>query len=207
MKMIKIIFGSLVLLNSFVLGSWAQEIAKEPDLKSEFKPFYVYTDKGSRENHFTPSGFMPNGKCVDLNDHWTELPFEGDTCIRIEYNVECSRDDQKWAGIYWLHPPNNWGTRRGGFNLNGAQKLTFWARGENGGEQIQEFTMGGIAGNYPDSDIGVIGPVILSQQWKKYTIDLRGLDLSYISGGFAWTTSEDVNAEACLFYLDEIKFE
>ena len=59
-------------------------------------------------------------------------------------------------------------------------------------------------GNYPDTDIAVIGPVILSNEWRRYTIDLRGKDLSYISGGIAWSTSEDVNLETCTFYLDEI---
>src|SRR5690242_8441483 len=39
---------------------------------SGFSPFYVYKDKGSRENHFIPSGFMPDGKCLSLNDAWQE---------------------------------------------------------------------------------------------------------------------------------------
>ena len=91
--------------------------------------------------------------------------------------------------------------------MTGAKKLTFWARGEKGGEQVQEFTVGGVSGDYPDSDTAVIGPVILGKQWRQYSIDLRGKDLSYISGGFAWTSSEDVNPESCTFYLDNIRFE
>ncbi len=174
---------------------------------NNFKPFYIYADKGARENHYVPSGFMPNGKCITLDDAWQKDCYKGKTCIKIEYDVACSRNDQKWGGIYWLNPANNWGQRKGGFNLTGAQKLTFWAKGEKGGEQIQEFTVGGIGGNYPDSDTIVIGPVILTPEWKKYTIDLRGRDLSYISGGFSWTTSEDVNSDSCTFFLDEIRFE
>jgi len=172
-----------------------------------FSPFYVYKDVGSRENHYVPSGFMPNGKCINFNDRWQENCNSGSTCIRIDYDLECSRADQRWAGIYWLNPPNNWGQRKGGFNLQGATKLTFWARGEEGGEQIEEFTIGGITGDYPDTDKIVLGPVILSNQWKKYTFDLRGKELSYISGGFAWSTNEEVNGETCIFYLDDIKYE
>lgn len=184
----------------------------EPELNEQaqeqsFKPFYVYSDKGQRVNHFIPSGFMPNGKCIKFNDSYGTDCYGGKTCIENIYDVACSRKDQRWAGIYWLNPPNNWGSRKGGFNLTGASKLTFWAKGQYGGEQIQEVTIGGISGDYPDSDTAVIGPIILSSQWKQYTIDLRGKDLSYISGGFAWTTSEDVNGENCIFYLDEIKFE
>lgn len=172
-----------------------------------FQPFYVYADKGSALNHYIPSGFMPNGKCLSLNDAWGENCQSGKTCLKIDYDLDCSRKDQRWAGIYWLNPANNWGQRKGGFNLTGATKVTFWARGEKGGEQIQEFTVGGISGDYPDSDSSMIGPVILTPEWKKYSIDLRGKDLSYISGGFEWTSSEDVNLTSCIFYLDEIKFE
>ena len=178
-----------------------------PEEANQFKPFYIYSDKGSPENHYVPSGFMPNGKCLALDEAWTENCHSGKSCIRVEYDLVCSRKDQRWAGIYWLNPANNWGQRKGGFNLTGAQQLTFWAKGDKGGEQIQEFTIGGIMGNYPDTDIAVIGPVILSNEWRRYSVDLRGKDLSYISGGIAWSTSEDVNLETCTFYLDEIRFE
>ena len=178
-----------------------------PEEADQFRPFYIYSDKGSPENHYVPSGFMPNGKCLSLNEAWSENCHSGESCIRVEYDVMCSRKDQRWAGIYWLNPANNWGQRKGGFNLTGAQQLTFWAKGDKGGEQIQEFTVGGIMGNYPDTDIAVIGPAILSGEWRRYTIDLRGKDLSYISGGIACSTAEDLNSETCVFYLDEIRFE
>ena len=184
-----------------------EEAAPSPMPQTSFRPFYVYKDVGSRDNHYVPSGFMPNGKCLNFNDRWQENCGEGHTCIRIEYDLECSRQDQRWAGIYWLNPPNNWGTRKGGFDLKGATKVTFRARGEDGGEQIEEFTVGGITGDYPDSDKIIFGPVILSSEWKQYTIDLRGKDLSYISGGFAWSTNEEVNGDRCIFYLDDIKYE
>jgi len=181
--------------------------AKESAKQDSFKPFYVYSDKGSRANHYVPSGFMPNGECLTFSDKWLEKCYSGKSCMKIEYDVECSRFNQKWAGIYWLNPPNNWGSKKGGFNISGATKLTFWAKGDVGGEQIQEVTIGGITGNYPDSDTAVIGPIILTDQWKKYMIDLRGKNLSYISGGFSWTTSEDVNPEKCVFYIDEVRYE
>jgi len=172
-----------------------------------YKPFYVYATKTFKGNHFVPSGFMPNGKCINFTDEWGQNCHRGKTCIKVVYDIECSRADEKWAGVYWLNPANNWGSRKGGFDLTGAKRLTFWARGEKGGEQVQEFTMGGITGDYPDSDTAMIGPVILSPQWRKYTIDLRGKNLTYISGGFAWTTSEEVNPEDCTFYLDDIRYE
>ena len=73
-----------------------------------FTPFTIYSDKGSRSNHYVPSGFMPDGKCLKFNDAWLENCQSGKTCIKIEYEIACSKDNQKWAGIYWLNPPNNW---------------------------------------------------------------------------------------------------
>ncbi|MCK5580560.1 MAG: hypothetical protein KAJ18_04725 [Candidatus Omnitrophica bacterium] len=175
--------------------------------ENPFQPFVVYSNKGSRDNHYVPSGFMPNGKCLSFTDAWLENCHEGRTCMKIEYDVACSREDQKWAGIYWLNPANNWGNQKGGYNLEGATALTFWAKGEKGGERIEEFKMGGIIGDYPDTDMGMIGPVILTDAWRKYSIDLRGKDISYISGGFSWSTSVDVNSETCTFYIDQVQYE
>lgn len=174
---------------------------------NSFQPFLIYADKGTSTNHYIPSGFMPDGKCLLFDDAWIENCHSGKSCIKIIYDVVCSKQGQKWAGIYWQNPANNWGSRKGGFNLTGAAKLTFWAKGEKGGERIEEFKMGGVTGDYSDSDSAMIGPVILTSEWKEYTVDLRGKDLSYISGGFAWSTNVDVNQESCAFYLDDLKYE
>jgi hypothetical protein len=205
-KYVSVVFFVLV----FCFGcEKSSHISSKKDLgnASQFTPFIVYQDKGARENHFIPSGFMPNGKCLEFNDVWQEGCYDGATCIKIVYDVECSRQDQQWGGIFWLNPANNWGAKKGGFNLTGAQRLTFWARGEKGGERIEEFGMGGVSGNYPDSDAAMIGPVILTSEWQQYAIDLRGKDLSYISGGFSWTTNVKVNGDSCIFYLDRIQYE
>ena len=183
------------------------QLAVTSEEKTSFTPFIVYHNIGSRDNHYVPSGFMPDGKCLNFNDRWLENCHSERTCIKIIYDVACSREGQRWAGIYWQNPANNWGNRKGGFDLTGATKLTFWAKGEKGGERIEEFKLGGVLGDYPDSDSAMIGPVILSNEWTKYTIDLRGKDLSYISGGFSWSANTDVNPEHCTFYLDDIQYE
>ncbi len=172
-------------------------------------PFYVYADSGSLDNHFIPSGWMPASAARDLklDTNWKNYPFSGETCMRIEYK---NNSGTRWAGIYWQQPANNWGTvPEAGFDLQGAIKLTFWARGDKGDEVIQEFKAGGISsGEHIDSDSVSIGPIQLSKEWKQYEIDLRGKDLSYIIGGFCWATNIDVNdPEGIVFYLDEIKYE
>ena len=210
--MSKILKAFFLLMFGVLVGcsqSGAPAAEKETQIKVEnsFKPFPIYTNIGSRDNHFVPSGFMPDGECLEFSNRWIEKCHSERTCLRIAYDVECSRQGARWVGVYWQNPANNWGNRKGGYNLNGATKLTFWAKGEKGGERIEEFKMGGITGDYPDTDTAFIGPVVLTPEWKQYTIDLRGKDLTYVSGGFSWSTNVDVNPEDCVFYLDDIRYE
>lgn len=172
----------------------------------EEMPFYVYQDKASMKNHFIPSGWMGDSGDVKLDTGSTELPYLGDTCIKIIYSGKATQG-ARWAGIYWQQPANNWGTLDTGFNLSKATSLTFWARGAKGGERIEEFKIGEIKGVYADSDDAGIYNIILNKEWTKYAIDLKGKDLSYIIGGFCWATNADVNSEGATFYLDEIKYE
>ena len=173
-----------------------------------FERFVVYQDKPSR-NHYAPSGYMPTGECVQMDDAWTLNCKEGRSCIKAMYDTSCSAKSMGWAGVYWLDPANNWGDHKGGFDLRGAQRLVFWARGENGGEVISGFKMGGAGMDkqFPDSDTAGIGPVTLSKDWQEYAIDLRGKDLSHIIGGFAWIANVGSNPGPCTFFLDDIHFE
>ena len=144
---------------------------------------------------------------IRLDDHWVPRGnLSAKPVIRIAYTAE-GKENNGWAGLYWQHPPNNWGSRPGGFNLNGARRLVFKARGEKGGEVVEEFKVGGIAGDYADSGSASNGPITLSKQWKEYEIDLKGQELSSISGGFCWTMSRERNPDGAVFYLDDIRFE
>jgi hypothetical protein len=184
----------------------------EPGLSPEFKkseeiPFNVYTERSSAVNHFIPSGWMGDYGDLKIDDGWTADPHSGTTCIRVVYSGKVSQG-ARWAGVFWQNPANNWGQiKDAGFDLSEATKLTFWARGEKGGERIEEFKMGGISGDYSDSDVAGIGPVVLTTEWQRYTIDLAGKDLSHIIGGFCFATNVDVNPEGAIFYLDDIIYE
>lgn len=171
-----------------------------------FKPFPVYTDESSPDNHFASTGWMGDYADITLDTAFTVNPHSGSTSIKITYSKMASQG-AGWTGVYWQEPGNNWGNRPGGFDLTGATKLTFWARGDKGGEVIKEFKVGGIKGQYPDSTQAGIGPVTLTQEWKQYTIDLTGKDLSNIIGGFCWATSLDKNPDGAVFYLDDIRYE
>lgn len=191
------------LLESFVADpGWVP-----PAPMTTHRYFYIYSDEGDPYNHYVESGWMGDYGDIGYDAGDTTTPYQGTTAIRIAYSAAASQG-QGWAGIYWQHPAYNWGDRTGGFDLTGAARLTFWARGELGGEKVQ-FLVGGLSGPYPDSlqPAGTTGVVTLSNTWQQYSIDLTGADLSRIAGGFAWTATQDDNPGGATFYLDEIRFE
>lgn len=169
------------------------------------KEFIIFTDRFNTSNHYVASGFMGDYGDISIDDNCRITPHGGKTCMKITYSAKGSQG-AGWMGIYWLNPANNWGSQMGGFDLTGYKKLEFWAKGEKGGEVISEFKVGGITGTYPDSDSTSIGPITLTKDWVKYEIDLKGLDLSYISGGFEVSASLKDNPEGFVIYLDDMKF-
>jgi hypothetical protein len=171
-----------------------------------FDGFDVYTDRWAPNNHFVPSGWMGDYGDIKFNDGWTENAYSGKNCVKVTYTAKASQG-AGWMGIFWQNPANNWGSRDGGFDLTGAKTLSFWARGEKGGEVITEFKVGGINGEYGDSDSVGMGPVVLASEWKQYAIDLEGVDISYISGGFCFSASKMDNPDGFTIFLDDIKFE
>lgn len=170
-----------------------------------FRTFYVYLDEDSPENHYTPSGWLGDYDAI-RRITWDIDPHSGKDCMRFRYTGKTPQG-AGWVGVYWQNPVNNWGDVKGGYNLKGAKKLIFWARGEKGGERIVRFGMGGISGLYPDSCKAEIDSIVLTKEWKKYSIDLLGKDLSYISGGFYWMTDKKSNPEGAIMYLDDILYE
>lgn len=119
-----------------------------------------------------------------------------------------------WAGIYWQYPENNWGDNTG-YDLTGATKLTFWARGQKGGEKI-EFKVGGVncppyydSGKSYQDTCGSIttGVITLEDTWQQYEIELADQDLSCIIGGFCWVANNNQNPNGCTFFLDDITYD
>ena len=87
--------------------------------------------------------------------------------------------------------------------------MTFWARGENGGEVV-EFKAGGIDGpstKHKDSFVVTTGAITLGAEWRQYTLNLAGQDLSSVIGGFCWIASKNRNPDGLIFYLDDIQYE
>ena len=173
-------------------------------------PRFVYSENFDIANKFIASGWMGDGemgkKYIKLFEGWTSNPHSPPHCIKIVYTPGL----KGWAGIYWQNKANNWGDSAGAdFSKKGFKKLTFWARGEKGGE-IVEFKAGGIvtAGKpYRDSFEVSLGKVTLTKNWQLYDLDLKGQNLSNVIGGFCWVASESANPNGLTFYLDDIFYK
>lgn len=154
---------------------------------------------------FEPTGYDGDKRdIVSFRDDWPDNPHSAPTCIRIEYVPSAvSKASKGWAGIYWQYPPNNWGDMSGKY-LTGVKELTFWARGEKGGEKA-EFKVGGISGDSLGKEIST-GEIELEKSWKKYTIPLDGKDLSNVKAGLFWASYRDKNPAGCTIYLDDIAY-
>jgi exo-beta-1,3-glucanase (GH17 family) len=174
--------------------------------------FDVYRDRDIAGNHYVPSGWMGDAGDIQLDECWRENTHTGSTAIRVEYTPQVT-DSYKWAGVYWQDPAKNWGDRPGGYDLTEARAVTFWAKGERGGERIS-FKVGGIgceSADYPDTlcPVHVLdpAPIGLTDTWDVYTMPLDAeLDLSGSVGGFLWVASKTDNPNGMTFYLDDIQY-
>ena len=209
----KLIYGLLVAVFFLTHGAAGISLAQEESIEvvelkksDSTESFTVYAEKWAKGNHYFASGWMGDYGDIEVSDGFITNAHSGKTCMKIVYKARRSQG-AGWIGVYWQNPANNWGDQMGGYDLTGYKKLTFWARGQKGGEVISNFNIGGISGTFSDSDSAAIGPVTLTKDWKEYSIDLKGLDLSYISGGFGFSASLNNNPEGFVFYLDDIKFE
>lgn len=170
------------------------------------KEFNIYTNEDSPTNHYFPSGWMGDTGDITFYDNNTVSPHNGiacgNSCIKIIYSADAVQG-KNWAGVYWQDPAGNWGDKEGGYDLGGAAELTFWAKGENGGEK-SEFLVGDLGSIDTAISTGVI---TLSNEWTHYSIDLTGKDLSCVIGGFCWLTGCADNPMGATIYLDDIRYE
>jgi hypothetical protein len=164
-------------------------------------PLIVYDEADRESAPYAPNGWMGNTKSLKMDAACRTNPHAGKTCIRIDYQAA-----DGWAGIVWQSPGNDWGAKAGGWDVSGAKRLRFWARGHNGGEAVTFFF--GIIGRdkrYFDTATGKIDKLALTKEWKEYTIDLKDKDLSRIKTGFSFSLAGQ--GGPVTFYLDDIRFE
>jgi glycosyl hydrolase family 2 len=163
-------------------------------------PLTVYAEENDQPS-FIPAGWMGDTKSIRLDPACADRPQSGKTCMRCEFAAGAG-----WGGVVWQSPPGDWGDRAGGYDLTGAKKLTFWARGEKGGEVVS-FQFGIIPRDkkFFDTGKGALDKALLTRDWQRYEIPAAGQDLTRIKTGFVWTLASP--GQPVVFYLDNVRWE
>jgi hypothetical protein len=172
------------------------EAASETDAAPKL---VIYADD-MKDAPFTPSGWMGKTDAIALDPACTTSPHKGKTCMKLEY-----RAADIFGGVVWQYPANDWGDKPDARDLSGAKRLSFWARGEKGGEKV-EFKFGILdpGKKFADSASGSTTEE-LTTEWKNYSIDLAGKDMSKIKTGFCWVVAGQ--RAPITFYLDDVRYE
>lgn len=162
-------------------------------------PFTIYEDR--LENMpWVASGWMGNVDKLTLDGGSTEEIYSGKQSIKLRYGGLFG-----WVGVAWQNPPNNWGDVDGGLDLSGAAAVEVWARGKYGGEKVS-FGVGLLDQTraFSDSSISKTKDLVLTREWQRYIVSLKGKDLTSLKTGFVATLTG--RQTPVTVYLDKIRF-
>jgi hypothetical protein len=184
--------------------------------------FYVYKDFVSGLNHYTQKMWVGDSNADIPEMDEAAGAYSGLSGIKATLDLT----KHNWGGYLFnvgvlpkgqTEPLVNDGRYNAGHDLRGAEKLSFYARGEQGGERV-EFFLGGLGYSetgtamyaYPDSTKKVsLGYVTLTKAWKRYEISLKGVNLKRIAAGFGWVSNNLNNSGRSVvrFFVDDIRYE
>jgi len=173
------------------------------------KRYWVYRDAESKENNGHWTNVMPaeGAKMLKLNMAWKTDPNAGATCVRVDIKWQ----EPLWCGLAVSSQPDYWGedVKKEAFDLSGAKKLVFHARGAAGGEYIQ--VKCAITGDKKFGD-SAKGPaesewIKLDKSWKAYEVDLSKTNLKRVVTPFCFVSNKDYNDKDITFFLDDISID
>jgi len=195
---VKDAFGNLGIASTSIMVSDKDAGFKKFKVPKVELPFYVYKD--NIDVPYFPSGYMGNYKdmVVDLNS--TEDAHSGKASIQISYNTEAG-----WYGFALVDPANDWGEILGGYDISGAKTFSFWARANF--DDVSATIGFGLIGkdkSFPDTAKKSL-KIKLTDEWKKFTIKTKKLDLSCIRSGLVLFSNG--NGYPYKIYIDDVVFE
>jgi len=196
----KKLFFTMILL---VAAVWIFGPAADADAPKKLPKKLVIFDEGG--SIYAITGWMGDGMNAVKMENVRKRPHGGKYCLKFTYNAKKGKKEG-WAGVYWQYPPDNWGDKKG-LDLSRYKKVSFWARGEKGGEVINVRVGGCDGGDIPDTFCREVKEIHLNSEWKQITITFKGDDLSNVSGAFCWSVDSSANPKGCTFYLDDIVYE
>jgi len=215
--------GLLVLL--LLGGSTRADLAAAGQRAPVPSRWYVYRDGGSADNHGQWTFYLidptipPDRVARTINRVLVPTlvsrpgPRDGATCARFDIQLQ---GEFQWVGIAVTGPAYRFGRpgvsfeRDGAFDLTGARRLVFWARGERGDEYIQ--IKAAVFGDVPNGDSARLPAATtwlpLTKAWSRYALDVSTMNLTRVVSLFAFVVDRAHNPGGTLtFYLGDIYFE
>jgi hypothetical protein len=184
-------------------------------------------------NIFTPSGFMGDGSTfkhlyMDVNKNCAPRPAGAQGyCYKFTYYKDTSPTGYSWAGVFWVFPANNWGTRKGhAMDTTKFHQLRLYAAidlpkplPEFAGRtdlvaEPPKFFYGNIMGFKNTDDIGGQIYPKASEQLTQYRIPFPDANVPHVDdsliGGFGWSIAfpgwADPNTPLTV-YVDDIVWD
>src|SRR5215216_157801 len=153
-------------------------------------------------------------------DHHLKVSEKAGDPLRIEENINDGEQHCEMACKYIEYQPGSQGksalafTTSSPVDLSGAQKVTFFLMGENGGEKVTVK----IAGKDPGAGIKgdpllkekfefSSGEVTLSNDWQRYEVPLKGTDLKNIKAPFGMDIFKGTGSAKQVIYLKYIVYD
>src|SRR5215204_545469 len=153
-------------------------------------------------------------------DHHLKVSEKAGDPLRIEENINYGEQHCEMACKYIEYQPGSQGksalafTTSSPVDLSGAQKVTFFLMGENGGEKVKVK----IAGKDPGAGIKgdpllkekfelSSGEVTLSNDWQRYEVPLKGTDLKNIKAPFGMDIFKGTGSAKQVIYLKYIVYD
>jgi hypothetical protein len=188
-----------MILHSQDFSYWAWE--PKPTPQTKYWPQVVPPE--AITSNFVLSGWAGDLDVISTDEKWSTDFHSEPTCLKFVYSPN-DQQGEGWAGRLWVDA--SYPKYSSGVSLADVEKLTFWARGDKGGERV-EFRVGGAAISDPQPSF-TTHVVTLSEKWQSFTIDFTDRsNLDYVFCGFSWLTTQELNPNGCTFYLDYIQFE
>lgn len=139
---------------------------------------------------------------TELNPDFKASVRPGDddgVCIRVIYHPA----EEYWGALYW-QARKELGVRKP-VRLPPGSRITFWARGETGEEEV-EFKLPAE----PSSELLIHSESTrLGTQWKHYELEIGDRAEKPVTGifGIRWECTLDRNPRGLTFYLDDLRVE
>ncbi len=210
---------SVALTKQIAIGGSATGAANTPAAPNAPAVLHVRSGMATPINidnaGFIPAGFMGDRQGLRLNVAFIVNPHSAPTCTMVGYSPTQGATDS-WAAVAWQHGGMNFGEKPGkNWSGLGLRRVSVWARGikDNSSQSFPkvQFKAGGAtAPDKPNqASFEVSGDfVTLTGDWKQYTLDLTGSDLSRVISAFVVVIrAQDVGPKGATFYLDDIEYQ